>query len=116
MFHKFHFLSHGGSDQEINQKKVCVFWYACLPQRKMPILPRLSAVKNCKTQQTPLKSFQDPPGRFQVWHIDLSGSLPKSGGCQYRFSYVDRYVRCIEAVEELRCNMHHSFYVYYCLM
>ena len=44
-----------------------------------------------------LKSYQELPGRFQVWHIDLSGPLPNSNSCRYLFACADPYTRLMEA-------------------
>ena len=100
VFRKFHSLSHSGakatsklkgeryvfSGMRAYIKEKCRSCFAC---QKSKITKRI---------KEPRKSYQEPPGRFQVWHIDLSGLLPNSNSCRYMFACTDRYARWIEAV------------------
>ena len=100
IFHKFHSLSHGGAKATtklIGERYVFSGMRAYVKGKCRSCLACQKS-KITRHNKTPLKSFQDPPGRFQAWHIDLSGPLPNDGGCQYLFSCVDRYTRWIEAV------------------
>ena len=100
IFRKLHSLSHGGvkaTTKLIGERYVFSGMRAYIKEKCRSCLACQKS-KITRHNKTPLKTFQDPPGRFQVWHIDLSGPLPNSGNCQYLFACTDRYTRWIEAV------------------
>ena len=100
VFQKLHPLSHGGAKATSKLIGERFVFSGMRPYIKEKCRSCIACQKSKITRpnKAPLKSYQEPPGRFQVWHIDLSGPLPNSNSCRYLFACTDRYTRWIEAV------------------
>ena len=73
IFRKLHSLSHGGvkaTTKLIGERYVFSGMRAYIKEKCRSCLACQKS-KITRHNKTPLKTFQDPPGRFQVWHIDL---------------------------------------------
>ena len=100
VFQKLHSLSHGGAkatSKLIGEMFVFSGMRAYIKEKCRSCIACQKS-KITRHNKAPLKSYQEPPKRFQVWHIDLSGPLPNSNSCRYLFACIDRYTRWIEAV------------------
>ena len=100
VFQKLHSLSHGGAKatSKLIGKRFVFSGMRAYIKEKCRSCIACQKSKITRLNKAPLKSYQEPPGRFQVWHIDLSGPLPNSNSCRYLFACTDRYTRWIEAV------------------
>ena len=100
VFQKFHSLSHGGAkatSKLIGERHVFSSMPAYINEKCRSCIACQKS-KITRHNKAPIKSYQEPPGRLQVWQIDLSGSLPNNNSCRYLFTCTDCYTRWMEAV------------------
>ena len=95
VFQKLHSLSHGGAkaiSKFIGERFVFSGMRAYIKE-KCHSCVACQKSKITRHNKAPFKSYQEPPRRFQVWRIDLSGPLPNSNSCRCLFACTDRYKR-----------------------
>ena len=54
--------------------------------------------KTTQRRRAPVDLNQDPPGRFQVWYLNLMGPLSNSGNCRYTLACMKRFTRWVKAI------------------
>ena len=100
VFQKFYSLSQGGAkatSKLIGERHVFCGMPAYINEKCRSCIACQKS-KITRHNKAPIKSYQEPPGRLQVWQIDLSGSLPNNNSCRYLFTCTDCYTRWMEAV------------------
>ena len=92
VFHALHDTAHPGQDRSTSLVSRNYFWsgLATDVSRWVKTCPMCQTAKTTRHNRPRLQNFPSSPLRLSIFHIDLVGPLPPSGGFKYLLTLRDR--------------------------